>query len=132
MVIHAPRVNLCLSLTRPIFVCYHPRVVCRGRDLWTVTTVYSAIGTVIRRTRWTKHVKPKSLRPYGLHETIPDRQVQIAILTERINHLTEHLKIHKNDHHSRRGALMMRSASVGMLDYRPKLMSNVIVRSSAG
>ncbi len=34
-------------------------------------------------------------------------QVQIAILTERINHLVEHLKIHKKDHHSRRGLLLM-------------------------
>jgi small subunit ribosomal protein S15 len=34
-------------------------------------------------------------------------EVQVALLTERINHLTEHLKIHKKDHHSRRGLLMM-------------------------
>ena len=34
-------------------------------------------------------------------------EVQVALLTERINHLTEHLKIHTKDHHSRRGLLMM-------------------------
>jgi len=34
-------------------------------------------------------------------------EVQVALLTERINHLTEHLKVHKKDHHSRRGLLMM-------------------------
>jgi small subunit ribosomal protein S15 len=34
-------------------------------------------------------------------------EVQIAILTERINHLVEHLKVHKKDHHSRRGLLLM-------------------------
>ncbi len=34
-------------------------------------------------------------------------EVQVALLTERINHLTDHLKIHKKDHHSRRGLLMM-------------------------
>lgn len=34
-------------------------------------------------------------------------QVQIAILTERINHLVEHLKIHKKDHHTRRGLLIL-------------------------
>ena len=34
-------------------------------------------------------------------------EVQIALLTERINHLNEHLKVHKKDHHSRRGLLMM-------------------------
>jgi len=34
-------------------------------------------------------------------------EVQIALLTERINHLTQHLRIHRKDHHSRRGLLMM-------------------------
>jgi small subunit ribosomal protein S15 len=34
-------------------------------------------------------------------------EVQIAILTERINHLTQHLRVHRKDHHSRRGLLMM-------------------------
>ena len=34
-------------------------------------------------------------------------EVQIALLTERINHLTEHLKVHNKDHHSRRGLLQM-------------------------
>ncbi len=34
-------------------------------------------------------------------------EVQIAMLTERINHLTQHLRVHKKDHHSRRGLLMM-------------------------
>ena len=44
-------------------------------------------------------------------------QVQIAILTERINHLTEHLKVHKKDHHSRRGLLMLVGRRRRMLDY---------------
>jgi len=44
-------------------------------------------------------------------------EVQVAILTERINHLTEHLKIHKKDHHSRRGLLMMVGQRRGLLDY---------------
>jgi len=34
-------------------------------------------------------------------------EVQVALLTERINHLTQHLRIHRKDHHSRRGLLMM-------------------------
>lgn len=34
-------------------------------------------------------------------------EVQIALLTERINHLTQHLRVHRKDHHSRRGLLMM-------------------------
>jgi len=44
-------------------------------------------------------------------------EVQVALLTNRINHLTEHLKIHKKDHHSRRGLLMMVGQRRGLLDY---------------
>jgi len=44
-------------------------------------------------------------------------EVQIALLTERINLLTEHLKIHKKDHHSRRGLLMLVGRRRRMLDY---------------
>ncbi|QAA33203.1 MULTISPECIES: 30S ribosomal protein S15 [Clostridium] len=44
-------------------------------------------------------------------------EVQIALLTERINYLTEHLKVHKKDHHSRRGLLMMVGQRRGLLNY---------------
>ncbi|WP_138205655.1 30S ribosomal protein S15 [Haloimpatiens lingqiaonensis] len=44
-------------------------------------------------------------------------EVQIALLTERINHLNEHLKSHKKDHHSRRGLLMMVGKRKGLLNY---------------
>ena len=44
-------------------------------------------------------------------------EVQIALLTERINSLTEHLKSHDKDHHSRRGLLMMVGRRRRMLDY---------------
>ena len=44
-------------------------------------------------------------------------EVQVAILTERINHLTEHLKVHKKDHHSRRGLLMLVGRRRRLLDY---------------
>ena len=46
--------------------------------------------------------------------------VQIALLTERINHLNEHLKEFKKDHHSRRGLLMMVGKRRGLLDYLTK------------
>lgn len=52
-------------------------------------------------------------------------EVQIALLTERINHLTDHLKEHKKDHHSRRGLLMMVGKRRGLLNY---LMSEDIQR----
>ena len=44
-------------------------------------------------------------------------EVQIALLTERINHLNEHLKEHKQDNHSRRGLLKMVGRRRGLLDY---------------
>lgn len=44
-------------------------------------------------------------------------EVQIALMTERITHLTEHLKVHKKDHHSRRGLLMIVGRRRRMLDY---------------
>ena len=47
-------------------------------------------------------------------------EVQIAILTERINHLTEHLKEHSHDHHSRRGLLKMVGQRRNLLNYLTK------------
>ena len=47
-------------------------------------------------------------------------EVQVAILTRRINDLTEHLKIHKKDHHSRRGLLMMVGQRKRLLSYLQK------------
>jgi len=44
-------------------------------------------------------------------------EVQIALLTTRINHLTEHLKVHVKDHHSRRGLLMLVGQRRRLLDY---------------
>ena len=62
--------------------------------------------------------KAEIMAVYALHEgDTGSPEVQVAILTERINHLTEHLKTHKNDHHSRRGLLMMVGRRRGLLDY---------------
>ena len=44
-------------------------------------------------------------------------EVQIALLTQKINHLNEHLKVHKQDNHSRRGLLKMVGKRRGLLDY---------------
>ncbi len=52
-------------------------------------------------------------------------EVQVALLTERINHLTEHLKMHKKDHHSRRGLLMLVGQRKGLLNY---IKNNDIVK----
>ncbi len=62
--------------------------------------------------------KTDIISKYRLHETdTGSPEVQIAILTERINYLTEHLKIHKKDHHSRRGLLVMVGQRRGLLNY---------------
>ena len=47
-------------------------------------------------------------------------EVQIALLTRRINHLTEHLKVHKHDHHSRRGLLLLVGRRRRLLKYLAK------------
>ncbi len=55
---------------------------------------------------------------YGTHESdTGSPEVQVAILSERINHLTEHLRDHKYDHHSRRGLLMMVGKRRRLLEY---------------
>ena len=60
----------------------------------------------------------KTIEQYRTHETdTGSPEVQIALLTERISHLTEHLKVHKKDHHSRRGLLMLVGRRRRMLDY---------------
>ena len=62
--------------------------------------------------------KNRTISTYRLHETdTGSPEVQIALLTERINHLTEHLKSHKKDHHSRRGLLMLVGRRRRLLDY---------------
>ncbi|HJA68474.1 MAG TPA: 30S ribosomal protein S15 [Firmicutes bacterium] len=65
-----------------------------------------------------KAKKQEIIQQYKLHEgDTGSPEVQIAILTERINHLNEHLKINKKDHHSRRGLLMMVGRRRGLLNY---------------
>ena len=62
--------------------------------------------------------KQEIMETYGRHEgDTGSPEVQIALLTERINHLNEHLKVHKKDHHSRRGLLLMVGQRRGLLDY---------------
>ena len=62
--------------------------------------------------------KQATLAANRLHETdTGSPEVQIALLTDRINQLTEHLKLHKKDHHRRRGLLMLVGRRRRMLDY---------------
>lgn len=69
-----------------------------------------------------KEKKQSIMTTYAIHEgDTGSPEVQIALLTERINHLTEHLKEHKKDHHSRRGLLTMVGKRRGLLDYLTKI-----------
>ncbi len=57
-------------------------------------------------------------KAFGLAENdTGSTEVQIALLSARINHLTEHLRVHKKDHHSRRGLLMLVGRRRRLLDY---------------
>ena len=65
-----------------------------------------------------KDKKTGIIEQYRLHEgDTGSPEVQVAILTERINHLNDHLKTHKKDHHSRRGLLKMVGQRRGLLNY---------------
>ncbi len=65
--------------------------------------------------------KQTIITTYATHEgDTGSPEVQIALLTDRINHLTDHLKFHKKDHHSRRGLFKMIGARRGLLDYLMK------------
>ncbi|MDR7865508.1 MAG: 30S ribosomal protein S15 [Sporomusaceae bacterium] len=74
----------------------------------------------------TPEQKQQLIEKYRVHESdTGSPEVQIAILTERINYLTGHLKEHKKDHHSRRGLLKMVGQRRGLLNY---LRDNDIAR----
>lgn len=69
-----------------------------------------------------KQRKAEIIQEYATHEgDTGSPEVQVALLTERIAHLTKHLKEHPNDHHSRRGLLTMVGKRRSLLDYLSKL-----------
>ncbi len=73
--------------------------------------------------------KTEIMQKYATHEgDTGSPEVQIAVLTRRINDLTEHLKEHQKDHHSRRGLLKMVGRRRGLLNY---LMKKDIMRYRA-
>ena len=68
-----------------------------------------------------KTLKQEIIKKYAMHEgDTGSPEVQIALLTERINHLNEHLKTHQKDHHSRRGLLKMVGDRRNFLGYLEK------------
>lgn len=81
-------------------------------------------GKSIRKVKTTMMLKDQKtavIEQNRLHETdTGSPEVQIAILTTRINQLTEHLRVHKHDNHSRRGLLKMVGKRRNLLDYLAK------------
>ncbi|HHW56596.1 MAG TPA: 30S ribosomal protein S15 [Clostridia bacterium] len=68
-----------------------------------------------------KEKKAEIINQFKLHDTdTGSPEVQIALLTERINKLNEHLQVHKKDHHSRRGLLKMVGQRRALLNYLMK------------
>lgn len=62
--------------------------------------------------------KAATIADHRLHETdTGSPEVQIALLSQRIDHLTEHLKMHKGDHHTRRGLMKIIGQRRRLLDY---------------
>ncbi len=62
--------------------------------------------------------KTETIARHRQHDTdTGSSEVQIALLTERINHLTEHLKVHKGDHHTRRGLMRLIGRRRRLLEY---------------
>ncbi|MCH7972883.1 MAG: 30S ribosomal protein S15 [Bacteroidetes bacterium] len=66
----------------------------------------------------TQEEKLEQIKKYGTNEKDSGRtEVQIALITKRLNDLTSHFEVHKKDHHSRRGLLMMVGKRRRLLDY---------------
>ena len=98
-----------------------------GRKLYSQYTTHPLLGAGIYIfERWIipmilKEKKTQVILENATHEgDTGSPEVQIAILTARINELTDHLRVHKHDNHSRRGLLMMVGKRRSMLDYLAK------------
>jgi len=106
-------------LAKPAAFFAEHRAVSRQRTRRSVTTGY--INGKVEITMIRKDEKTAVIEANRTHATdTGSPEVQIAILTARINELTEHLKIHKQDNHSRRGLLKMVGKRRKMLDYLAK------------
>lgn len=96
-----------------------------GNFLWEITpAAYYAYGKIYKRGVFIMMRKEEKTAVIEANRTSENDtgspEVQIAILTKRINDLTEHLKVHKKDHHSRRGLLKMVGHRRNLLNYLAK------------
>lgn len=78
-------------------------------------------ASLARRMSLTQERKRELVTKFGANEAdTGNTRVQVALLTERINDLTEHLRTHRKDHHSRRGLLMLVGQRRRLLNYLAK------------
>jgi small subunit ribosomal protein S15 len=90
---------------------------------WRIKSLYTLIvpnyaGRAFLTKEESMEAKAKTIETFKTHEKdTGSADVQIALLTQRINHLTEHLQTNKKDHSSRRGLLMMVGQRRRLLDY---------------
>ena len=93
-------------------------------QFWEVTDPLLGMRKIQEKVEFTMILKDKKTQVIlenATHEgDTGSPEVQVAILTARINELTDHLRVHKHDNHSRRGLLMMVGKRRSMLDYLAK------------
>jgi small subunit ribosomal protein S15 len=98
-------------------------------DAATIVGLADPVRLLFRTSKRSTHHMPDkqaTISEYRLHETdTGSPEVQIAILSERITHLTDHLKLHKGDHHTRRGLLKLIGRRRRLLNY---VMNNDVER----
>jgi small subunit ribosomal protein S15 len=96
---------------------YHGRVR-QGSYLWRDANRFHESERDLQPKEGIEMSKQDTINAHKVHDSdTGSPEVQIALLTSRINQLTEHLKNHKKDHHSRRGLLMLVGRRRRMLDY---------------
>jgi small subunit ribosomal protein S15 len=97
-------------------VALQPGLVCDSL-IWFKGNVKITLGR-LHKVALAKEAKREIVEQYRKHAAdTGSPEVQIALLTQRINDLTEHFKVHKKDNHSRRGLLKMVSQRRRLLDY---------------
>ena len=109
-----------ISLYKTLTRWYHHQVALIAVLRKTPTLIFDFGVLILKEERYmsASFDKQAIIKEYALSEgDTGSPEVQVALLTYRINHLTEHLKTHKGDHHSRRGLLMMVGKRRNILDY---------------
>ena len=97
------------------------RSLCKSRGLSVYLATYCGLGGPFSVVALAREAKEKIVNDFRAHDSdTGSPSVQIALLSQRINELTEHFKIHKKDHHSRRGLLMMVQQRRSLLNYLKK------------